>query len=343
MKIDIVLDPSASADEISDLGRLAESLGIRAVWTANILSSRDPFMAFSVLARASEQIRMGPMAISPFELHPVKMANALLTLNEFSHGRANILVGGGGGASIAMGLKPNRRTMYPRMVRGVQECVEFLKGITPDRALNYQGEVFRVDGYQPAWARDEAPLIYVGATMPQMLRMAAGIADGTVMADVPLARIDERVALIRGALDEHGRNPDEFRISNLFAWHIKKDRAQAIDEARRKLFVRGMLMRWLLSPYLSDADCDLVEAHFDVFARAYMNNSPEFEGVPDRIVDTIVEALTFAGDHSRIEAVIEDLRAFRKAGLTEVTLRLYDDPAESIRLIGEHVVPALST
>ncbi len=340
MKVDIVLDPAASADEFRELGQLAESQGIRAVWTANILSSRDPFMAFSLLARASKQIRMGPMAISPFELHPVKMANSLLTLNEFSRGRANILVGGGGGTSIALGLKPDRRTMYPRMVRGVRECVEFIKGISPDRPLNYEGEIFQVNGYQPAWAIDEPPLVYVGASLPQMLRMATRVADGTVMADVPLARIDERVQLIRDGLDANGRSPDDFRIGNLFAWHIKKDRRQAIDEARRKLFVRGMLMREFLSPYLSDADCDLVEAHFDVFAQAYMNNSPVFEGVPDRIVDTIVETLTFTGNYSRIETAVEDLKAFEQAGVTEIALRLYDDPAESIRLIGEHVVPA---
>ena len=42
-------------------------------------------------------MRMGPVAISPFELHPLKMANQLLTLNEFAGGRANIVVGGGGG------------------------------------------------------------------------------------------------------------------------------------------------------------------------------------------------------------------------------------------------------
>ena len=39
---------------------------------------------------------MGPVALSPFELHPLKMANALLTLNEISGGRANLVIGGGG-------------------------------------------------------------------------------------------------------------------------------------------------------------------------------------------------------------------------------------------------------
>jgi hypothetical protein len=35
------------------------------------------------------------------------------------------------------------------------------------------------------------------------------------------------------------------------------------------------------------------------------------------------------------------MRQFKAAGLTEIALRIYDDPADSIRLIGERLVPAL--
>jgi 5,10-methylenetetrahydromethanopterin reductase len=123
MKIDIALEPNASADEFARLGKLAEDYDLGTVWTANILSSRDPFLCFSVLARESHKIRMGPMAISPFEMHPIRMANLVFALNEISHGRTDIVVGGGGGTTIALKLKLDRRTMFPKMVRGVRECV----------------------------------------------------------------------------------------------------------------------------------------------------------------------------------------------------------------------------
>ena len=122
MKIHLILEP-ASADEFLMLGKLAEQYGFEAVWTDNHMAARDPFMAYSVLARESSSIRMGPVAISPFELHPLKMANQLLTLNEFSNGRANIVVGGGGGTIIAMHLKSGRYAMHPQMVRGVRDAV----------------------------------------------------------------------------------------------------------------------------------------------------------------------------------------------------------------------------
>ena len=59
MKIHFILEPD-SADRFLALGQLAESYGFEAVWTANHLSARDPFMAFTPLALASKSIRMGP-------------------------------------------------------------------------------------------------------------------------------------------------------------------------------------------------------------------------------------------------------------------------------------------
>jgi hypothetical protein len=35
------------------------------------------------------------------------------------------------------------------------------------------------------------------------------------------------------------------------------------------------------------------------------------------------------------------LHEFAAAGLTEIALRVHDRPADAIRLIGEHVIPAL--
>ena len=75
MRIHFILEP-ASAEEFLALGQLAEELGFDALWTANHASARDPFMSFSVLARESSRIRVGPVAVSPFELHPLKMATS---------------------------------------------------------------------------------------------------------------------------------------------------------------------------------------------------------------------------------------------------------------------------
>ena len=94
--------------------------------------------------------------------------------------------------------------------------------------------------------------------------MAARASDGVMFSDLTLGRLDETMGILNSALDEHDRNVDQFKINNLFCWHVKKDRAEALVEARRKLWVRGMIGHWYVSFLGSatsfvdhvSADCD---------------------------------------------------------------------------------------
>lgn len=340
MQLDLVLEPDTPA-RFKELGLLAEKLGYGTVWTANHIAARDPFMSFMPLAAASERIRLGPVAISPYELHPVKIANQLYTLNEYAGGRANIVVGGGGGAVIGMGLKPGRREMMPRMVRAVREAVEMLRGAATERPFNYQGELFQVQGYFPAWADGSTARIYVGASKPQMLRLASRVADGVMLSDVTLPRMAECMAVLNAGLDESGRDRAAFRISNLYSWHVKSDRQAAVNEARAKLFVRGMLENWYIAPFLDKDECAEVEANFAAFAQAYIRNTPDIVGVPEALIQKLVDNLTFTGTPDDVETFTEQLLEFKAAGLTEFAIRLYGQPEESIRLIADRVMPAL--
>ena len=117
MDVDVFIPPGLTAAETIELGTLAEDVGIRAIWTYNYIADPDPFVNLSWLARETKTIRMGPVAVSPFQLHPLMMANSLLTLNELAEGRADIIVGGGGAVLAAIGGKAHRK------VRAVHECV----------------------------------------------------------------------------------------------------------------------------------------------------------------------------------------------------------------------------
>jgi alkanesulfonate monooxygenase SsuD/methylene tetrahydromethanopterin reductase-like flavin-dependent oxidoreductase (luciferase family) len=343
MRLDLVLEPDSPV-RFRELGVLAESLGFGAVWTANHIAARDPFMSFMPLAGATSSIRMGPVAVSPYELHPVKIANQLLTLNEAAGGRANIVVGGGGGTVIGLGMKPGRRAMMPRMVRAVRECTELLQGAATahNKPFNYKGELFEVSGYRPAWNVAPAPQIYIGASKPQMLKLAGRIADGVMMSDVTLPRMAESMDVLNASLQTHGRDVAAFPASNLYAWHVKADKAAAYAEARAKLFVRGMLEHWYIEPFLDAGECSLVEEHFPAFAAAYIHNSPVIEGVADELVNKLVDNLTWTGTEQDIDGFIDEMLAFKTAGLTQLAIRLYDDPEASIRLLAERVMPALN-
>ncbi|MEZ5566556.1 MAG: LLM class flavin-dependent oxidoreductase [Gammaproteobacteria bacterium] len=336
MRIDIILKPHRSAAEMARLALLAESYGIGAIWVPNNILSRDPFVNFVPTAQQTASIRMGAIAVSPFELPPLRMANLLLTLNEFSAGRAAIVVGGGGGTAEALGAKPRRR------VRAVRECVEILKQAASGKRGGYKGEVYPTGWIDASWVTAPPPTIYVGANGPQMLAMAARHADGIMLSDIVPERVRRSREIIDPVLGERGVAPTEFPLNNFWAWHVKPSREEAEREARIYLAVRGTI--W--DPYIHDVvgkeEANIVLAHSRSFITAYQQRTADIAGVADSIVAKIVDHGVSASSVAGIDREIERFREFQRAGLTEIALCLYDDPEASIRLIGEQVVPALT-
>jgi len=338
VKIDIILEAGLPADRVERLGQLAERYGIQTLWVASFPSRRDPIPALALLSRCTSHLRLGTLPMSPWEVHPLRIADGLLTLNELSAGRATILIGGlGHSVTRVTGLEPVRR------VTAVRDTLRILKGLRPDAMLNYEGDLYTLKNYQAEWATTQpAPRIYAGATFNKMMRMAAGVADGTMMSDVPLQRMPEVMGWVGEGLAAAGRMRADFRMNNFMAWHVKADRAKAIAEARRELIWRGLLMSWFTELFLAPADAAMVEAKRPAFLQAFLERSARIEGVPEAVIDKLVENMTLTGDLGDIDRIARHLKSLEAAGLDEVALRLHDDPEDALRIIGERLVPAFA-
>jgi alkanesulfonate monooxygenase SsuD/methylene tetrahydromethanopterin reductase-like flavin-dependent oxidoreductase (luciferase family) len=336
MRVDVLLEPDQTPAQLTELAKLCERYGIGTMWQQNYVSWRDPFMSLVPAAMATQRVGLGVCVISPWEMHPVKLASALLTLHEYGKGRAALVIGGGGEWLARLGIEPVKR------VRCVREAIELVKGGVAGKPLTYQGQMFKVYGYNPKFGAQGPPLVYAGANQPQMLRAAVPPADGVMYSDMTRDRIGETVAATHAALAAKGRKPEGYRVSNIWAWHVKTDRAVALREARRELLLRGLMERWYLQTFLLPEECDLVERNKAAFYVAYRERSGEIKGIPADIVDKCLANLSFTGTPDEIESRLPELLAFKAAGVGELCLRLHDDPADAIRLIGERVVPALS-
>jgi alkanesulfonate monooxygenase SsuD/methylene tetrahydromethanopterin reductase-like flavin-dependent oxidoreductase (luciferase family) len=335
VQVDVILDTRARADELAALGQLAEQQGIAGVWVSSLNDSRDPFTNLSVLAQATKTLRLGPIAVNPFDTHPLKIAAAFLTLNELARGRARIVIGGGGEALQALGLRPYRR------VRAVRECVEIIRAASSGEPVNYEGQLYKVRNCRLGWIEAPQPPVYVGAGQEQMLRMAAAVGDGIMMSDVPAGPATDAIATLDGALATAGRGRPQFWTSAFTAWHVYDDEAEARREARRWLFLRGIFRPWLLTDFLESVEVDLVMSSQAAFARGFVAGSDVVEGVPDLVLDKLVDNVTLCATPRTLDKLVGKLRALGAAGLGGVALRLYSQPADSIRLIGERVVPGL--
>lgn len=337
MKIDVLLEPDQTPDQLTELALLCEQAGVQTMWLQNYVACRDAFMSLVPAALATRRVGLGVCVISPWEMHPVKMANSLLTLQEYSKGRASLVIGGGGEWLARLAIEPVKR------VRAVREAIELVRGGCSGKPLTYQGEMYKVYGYRPQFGTSATPPpVYAGANQAQMVRATVPAADGVMYSDMTRQLIGDTVGRTRDALAAKDRDPAGYRISNIWAWHIKKDPAVARREACRELLLRGLLEPWYLESFMSPEDCAVVARDKRAFFQAYRDRSGVIKGVPDAIVDALIANFTFTGTPDTIESRLPELQAFREAGVTEINFRLHDDPADAIRLIGERVIPALS-
>jgi alkanesulfonate monooxygenase SsuD/methylene tetrahydromethanopterin reductase-like flavin-dependent oxidoreductase (luciferase family) len=337
MKFHIIVEANNSHLRIAELARLAESFGIEGIWTSNMHDSRDPFINMTEAARTTEKILMGPVAVSPYELHPLKMANALLTLNEISGGRAQIGVGAGdGGTATAMGIPAVRR------VRATRECVEIIEAASTGEPVTYKGEIYEVQYYHSSWVTQPPPPVYVCAGGPQMIRSSAKYAQGIYLGD----HLPEHVAAVTKIIkEEHasiGRVDENFRLLNFWAWHVKESRDDARAEAAIWLAMRATPWPQFYHRLdLPDDEMQLVWDNLKEINMAYYKRDPnEIKKLPKDILNRVVDQCAATSSISNIDDEIDRFKRFEAAGLTDVALRIYDNPEASIRLIGERVMPA---
>ena len=355
MDIEINLEPDLHPDEFAELAVAAEEYGVRAIWSSSYHQNWDPFLSLVPAIQKTSKILLGPLAISPFEMHPLKMANAVLTLNELSNGRAMIAVGAGGGVLGAMNYKcpqGNCHGLKPfRIIRAVREAVEILHLAAGKKFnLKYEGEIFTIprpfmQGF--TWAKSPPPKIYTCSTEPQMLRLGAQCADALQMSDVALPMLDEAMDNIKIGLGRREAPAEDFRVGNFWAWHIKEDKEVSYKEARRELIYRGSLLPpFSLHHFLTEDEAQIVIDNWNSganneFLKAYISRSGEIQNVPETLVSTLVSALCSAGDLNDIDRELERFEVFKKAGITDLVIRLFDEPMKGLKMIGERVLPTL--
>ena len=360
MDINIILEPDVTPQQFAELAVEAERLGVRAMWSSNYHMHYDPFLSLAPAAAATSKILLGPLAVSPWEMHPLKMANALLTLNEMSNGRAMIAVSAGGGPLGAIAWRPadgaelwpyknpEKGTVEPdRRVVGVVECIEILQQArSGEFCMGYEGRVFNVRRpFGMMWAKQPGPLIYSCSTAPMMCRMGGRVADGIQISDGTVDMLPDIMEQIRIGQERRETPADDFRIGNFWAWHIKADPEVSMYEARRELIWRGAIigqMREHIRPFChDDAEVDNIIDNWESFRVAFRTRSGNIEGVPDDVINRLIAGMASAGGLDAIDREVERYQAMAAAGLTELDLRLFDDPMEGLKLIGEHVLPAV--
>lgn len=351
MDIEIIVGSENSPQQIAELAVVAEQAGIRTLWHSNFPSDWDPFIGLVPAALATSKIRLGILAISPYEMHPIRMASSLVSLNELSNGRAIIGIGGGGAVALSIGDGAGGSSLNfkkMRIVRGVREAAEIIYRMASGKAnRGYKGELFQVT--RPFHLRHvSAPRakIFTCSMGPQMLRMGGRIADGLQIGDVTPSRTPEVIADIRQGMEKRTWPAEDFRIGNFWAWHIKPDREASMYEARCQLFARAEVIapnigldHLVTDKKITAAEAELVRNNFPKFIMAMIDRSGVIRDIPPDLVQRLIDEVSSAGDFSALENEIERYKEFERAGLTDLALRIFNDPMDALKVIAERVMP----
>ena len=106
--------------------------------------------------------------------------------------------------------------------------------------------------------------------------------------------------------------------------------------------IRGReLHNEFISHLLDPEQCQIVRDNYPAFMQAWWDRSGDIKGVSDEVILPLIHGMTATGDLHDLEREIDRFRSFGSQGLTEISLRLHDEPMDALKIIGERVVPAL--
>jgi 5,10-methylenetetrahydromethanopterin reductase len=333
LKIGIVLDGTTPARKLADLARLAERNGIGYLWLSAGARTKDHFVRLAVGATSTTKIRLGPIATSPFEMHPVVIGSALLTLDETAAGRGRIVLGGGGDLASTLGVRLQNR------VESVEDAIMIIRKLAEGGEVSYQGNKFRIEEFFSPWHRSKPPPIFVGANRPRMLELSARKADGVMFSDMPENYAGQLVRTVRSLLTRFDRSRDDFHMINWFAWNVQDTLEEAKRLARSSLAFRLYYIQDV-ARNIGISREEALELHQKQpdMVKALLCGKPE--PLPESLSNHLIERLTITSDIKDIDRCVERLHQFEKQGLTQLALSLQGNSEHAIRIIGKNVVPA---
>jgi probable F420-dependent oxidoreductase len=209
MQFGFTLKPEHSIERTLALTRQAEAAGFEYGWLfdSHVLW-REAYVLLTLMAGATERMRLGTCVTNPATREPSVTASALAVLDEVSGGRMDLGIGRGDSARRVLG-KP------PTTMSTLEEAIGVIRDLVEGRPVVYEGTELRL-----TWAGKWRLPIWVAGYGPMALAMTGRIADGVILqlADPDLIRWF--VEQVRAAETAAGRAAGSVRVQAAAPAHI---------------------------------------------------------------------------------------------------------------------------
>ena len=209
MDFGFTLKPDHAIERTLNLARRAEAAGFSHGWLfdSHVLW-REPYVLLTLMAQATERLRLGTCVTNPATREPSVTASALAVLNEVSGGRMDLGIGRGDSARRVLG-KP------PTTMKTLEEAIGVIRDLVEGRSVPFEGTELQL----PWTGRWRLP-VWVAGYGPMAIAMTGRVADGLILqlADVDLIRWF--VAQLREAEEAAGRELGSVRVQAAAPAHI---------------------------------------------------------------------------------------------------------------------------
>jgi len=315
----IELTPEHPVSRLREWAETAEREGFDTAFVSHHYNNRDEFVALTEIARATDQLRLGPGVVNPAETHPVALASRMATLDELAGGRGIFGVGPGDSATLSnLGLDPDSP------LRLVLETMQVARRLWDGERVDHDGTFEAVDAGLNYDAGDIP--VYVGAQGPHMTRMSAKYADGVLYNGSHPRDIAWAAERIAEGLDERPAERGDFDFAVYASVSVAESEAAAREAARPPVsFIASSAPEPVLERHGLDTDrASTVGEH--IAAGAF---TEAFGTVSDGMIDAFSVAGTPETVAERFTALLET------ADNVVVGSPLGPEPGEAIGLARE--------
>jgi probable F420-dependent oxidoreductase len=209
MQFGFTLKPDHTIERTLALTRQAEAAGFEHGWLfdSHVLW-RDPYPLLTLMAGASDRLRLGTCVTNPGTREPTVTASLLAELDEISGGRMDLGIGRGDSARRVLG-KP------PITLAHTEEAIRVIRALVAGESIEYEGTelVF-------PWTKGWTLPVWVAGYGPMAIAMTGRVADGIILqlADPDLVRW--LVAQLREATAAAGRPADAVKVQTAAPAHV---------------------------------------------------------------------------------------------------------------------------
>jgi 5,10-methylenetetrahydromethanopterin reductase len=292
---------------------------------------RDVYVHMTCAALQTSRLRLGPGVTNPLTRHPIATASAILSIDEVSNGRADLVAGTGYSSAYIIGRKAATRAH-------MRQATELWRSIFQGHSTELGGLDIKLSTPRP-----QLP-IYLAATGPKMLQLAGEIADGVlILVGAAPGTVAWALDQVDTGMQRAGRKRDEVKRFLVITARVDDDKARGMDHMRPA--AAGIYRHQHAPTLLQAAGLSVPEALPD-YPRPYPDlghavDWEEAKRVTSFVPDAAVEALVALGSADEVADRARQLMALDIDGIWWRDEASYTQPEALMRALGSDVLPKL--